>query len=102
MKISTRRLDRFAGRFDRMTQYRVAAAFLYVPFFMTIIALVQGREPWKMWPIWVTRGIQWTGLALLTLALALDAFEVYAGKRRVRQMIETKQTRTHRRQKLKD
>lgn len=76
--------------FDRMTRYRVAAAFLYVPFIMTLVAWSMGTSLREMIPMWATRAIYWTGLLLLTVALAMDAWEVYAGKRRVKQMIDTK------------
>jgi hypothetical protein len=77
--------------FDRMTRYRVAAAFLYIPFVMTLVAWGMGTELREILPLYVTRGIYWTGLFLLTVALAMDAWEVYAGKRRVKQLIDQKQ-----------
>lgn len=40
--------------------------------------------------MYATRGIYWAGLFLMTAALAMDAWEVYAGKRRVKQMIRQK------------
>ena len=77
--------------FDRMTRYRVAAAFLYVPFLMTLVAWSIGTTLRDMLPYYVVRGFYWMGLALLTVALAMDAWEVYSGKRRVKQMIDHKQ-----------
>jgi hypothetical protein len=74
-----------------MTRYRVAAAFLYVPFIMTLVAWSMGTSLRELLPMWATRSIYWTGLLLLTVALAMDAWEVYAGKRRVKQMISQKQ-----------
>lgn len=73
-----------------MTRYRVAAAFLYVPFFASMIALMMGTQLREILPLWATRGIYWVGLLLLTVALAMDAWEVYSGKRRVKQMIDQK------------
>lgn len=76
--------------FDRMTRYRIAAAFLYVPFIMTLVAWIMGTQLRDVLPMWTTRGIYWVGLLLLTVALAMDAWEVYSGKRRVNQMIDQK------------
>lgn len=77
--------------FDRMTRYRIAAAFLYVPFLLTLVAWGMGTTLRDVFPQYVTRGFYWTGLALLTVALALDAWEVYAGRRRVKQLIQDRQ-----------
>jgi hypothetical protein len=74
-----------------MTRYRVAAAFLYIPFVMTLVAWGMGTELREILPLYVTIGIYCTGLFLLTVALAMDAWEVYAGKRRVKQLIDQKQ-----------
>ena len=76
--------------FDRVTRYRVAATFLYVPFVLTLIGQVTGFHLRDMIGMWGVRGLYYTGLVLLTVALALDAYEVYAGKRRVKQMISQK------------
>lgn len=76
--------------FDRMTRYRIAAAFLYVPFVGQLFAWSAGTELRELLPMYATRGIYWTGLFLMTTALAMDAWEVYAGKRRVKQMIDQK------------
>jgi hypothetical protein len=76
--------------FDRMTRYRLAAAFLYVPFLGTLAAWAGGTELRDLLPVYVTRSIYWIGLLLLTVALAMDAWEVYAGKRQVNRMIDQK------------
>lgn len=76
--------------FDRMTRYRTAALFLYVPFLGTLAAWASGNELRDLLPVYVTRGIYWVGLLLLTVALAMDAWEVYSGKRQVNRMIEQK------------
>jgi hypothetical protein len=76
--------------FDRMTRYRVAAVFLYVPFVGQLGAWAAGTELRELLPIYVTRSIYWAGLLLLTVALALDTWEVYSGKRRVNQLISQK------------
>jgi hypothetical protein len=77
--------------FDRIRRYRIAAAFLYVPFIATLVGWGFGHELRDVVPMWALRSVYWTGLALLTAALALDAYEVYAGKRQVERMIEKKQ-----------
>ena len=76
--------------FDRTARYRIAALFLYVPFVGQLFAWSAGTELREILPIYVTRGIYWAGLLLLTVALALDTWEVYSGKRRVKQMIVQK------------
>lgn len=76
--------------FDRMNRYRVAAAFLYVPFVGQLGAWTAGTELREVLPTVVTRSIYWCGLLLLTVALAMDGWEVYAGKRKVRQLISQK------------
>lgn len=76
--------------FDRVNRYRIAAAFLYVPFIGQLGAWADGTELRNVLPVAVTRSIYWTGLFLLTAALAMDAWTVYAGKRKVRQMISRK------------
>lgn len=76
--------------FDRMTRYRTAALFLYVPFLATLVAWGSGTTLRDLLPVYVTRGIYWVGLLLLTVALAMDAWEVYAGKRQVNRMIDQK------------
>lgn len=76
--------------FDRMNRYRIAAAFLYVPFVGQLFAWSAGTELREILPVYVTRAIYWAGLFLMTTALALDAREVYSGKRRVKQMIDQK------------
>lgn len=88
--------------FDRVRRYRIAAAFLYVPFIASLVTLIYGHELREVLPLWALRSIYWTGLLLLTLALAMDAYEVYAGKRRVKQMIAGKQTTAMRRRKARD
>lgn len=77
--------------FDRIRRYRIAAAFLYVPFIGTLVSWGFGHELRDVVPLIVMRSIYWTGLTLLTAALVMDAYEVYAGKRRVKQLIEEKQ-----------
>jgi len=76
--------------FDRITKYRFAAAFLYVPFVGQLGAWAAGTELRDLLPTAVTRSIYWTGLLLLTVALAQDAWEVYSGKRQVKRMIDQK------------
>lgn len=76
--------------FDRMNRYRIAAVFLYVPFVGQLFAWTAGTELREILPLYATRGIYWAGLFLMTAALAMDAWEVYAGKRRVKQMIDQK------------
>lgn len=77
--------------FDRLTRYRIAAAFLYVPFVISLIGAVLGHNLRDWIGIWGVRAIYYVGLLLLTLALAIDSWEVYAGKRRVKQLIEDRQ-----------
>lgn len=73
--------------FDRFNRYRIAAAFLYALFILTMVGMFSGH-PVKEWlPVWGTRALFWTGLLILTVALAMDAYEVYAGKRRVKHLI---------------
>lgn len=74
--------------FDRIRRYRIAAGFLYVPFILTLFGQIFGHSLRDAIGIVGVRAFYYTGLALLTLALAMDAWEVYAGKRRVKQMIE--------------
>jgi hypothetical protein len=76
--------------FDRMNRYRIAAAFLYVPFLGQLGAWIDGTELRNVLPVVVTRSIYWAGLFLLTVALAMDAWEVYAGRRRVKRLINRK------------
>jgi putative Ca2+/H+ antiporter (TMEM165/GDT1 family) len=78
--------------FDRFNRYRIAAAFLYALFILTMIGMFSGH-PVKEWmPVWGTRALFWTGLLVLTVALAMDAYEVYAGKRRVKHLIDKKKS----------
>jgi hypothetical protein len=46
--------------FDRMTRYRIAAAFLYVPFLLTLVAWGMGTTLREILPEYVTRGFYWT------------------------------------------
>lgn len=89
-RITTSRVPEW---FDRIRRYRLAAVFLYVPFVAQLGAWSAGTELRELLPMLVTRSIYWTGLLLLTVALALDAWEVYSGKRRVKQMIEERLSR---------
>jgi putative effector of murein hydrolase LrgA (UPF0299 family) len=73
-----------------MNRYRVATLFLYVPFIGQLAAWLAGSELREMLPTAVSRSIYWAGLGLLTLALALDAWEVYRGKRQVNRLIAAK------------
>lgn len=81
---SSRRLRTW---WDRINRYRVAAGFLYVPFILAMITLVTGHE---LMAQSVRRSVYWIGLFLLTVALAMDAWEVYSGKRQVKRMIATR------------
>lgn len=74
--------------FDRINRYRVAAGFLFVPFVLTLIAWLSHVEVDVIMPMVVRRSIYWVGLFLLTVSLAMDAAEVYAGKREVKRMIK--------------
>jgi hypothetical protein len=76
--------------FDRMSRYRIAAVFLYVPFVAQLGAWSAGTQLRDILPFIVMRSIYWVGLLLLTVALAMDAWEVYAGKRQVKRMIDQK------------
>jgi hypothetical protein len=79
--------------FDRFNRYRIAAAFLYALFLLNLAGSISGH-PVKEWlPHGFLRGLFWAGLLILTVALAMDAYEVYAGKRRVKQMIEDQRSR---------
>lgn len=79
---------------DRLTKYRAAAAFLYVPFLLTLGCWAAGTTMRDEFPSWVIRFFYWVGLLLLTVALAMDSYEVYAGKRRVKRLIEKRQQKT--------
>lgn len=79
--------------FDRFNRYRIAAAFLYALFLLSLAGMISGHPAREWLPWWLSRGLFWTGLLVLTVALAMDAYEVYAGKRKVKQMIETHQNR---------
>jgi hypothetical protein len=72
---------------DRTARYRIAAAFLYVPFLGTLIGQIFGVSLRDVIGLVGVRSFYYTGLLLLTVALAMDAWEVYAGKRRVKQLI---------------
>ena len=78
--------------FDRLTRYRVAAAFLYIPFLLTLVGQIIGYNLSDWITAWGVRAFYYTGLLLLTLALVMDSWEVYAGKRRVKQLIDQRQT----------
>jgi hypothetical protein len=78
--------------FDRFNRYRIAAAFLYVLFILSMVGTFSGHPVREWMPVWATRGLFWSGLLVLTVALAMDAYEVYAGKSRVKQMIRDQQS----------
>lgn len=79
--------------FDRINRYRIAAAFLYVLFILSMVGTFSGH-PVKEWlPWWLSRALFWSGLLVLTVALAMDAWEPYAGKRRVKRLIAEQQKR---------
>jgi len=88
--------------FDRVRRYRIAAVFLYIPFIASLVTWTYGHELRDVLPLVAIRSIYWVGLLLLTVALAMDAYEVYAGKRRVKQMIEGKQATARRRKRNRD
>lgn len=76
--------------FDRFNRYRIAAGFLYTLFLLSLAGMISGH-PAKEWlGVWASRALFWAGLLVLTVALAMDAWEVYAGKRKVKQMIDQK------------
>lgn len=76
--------------FDRFNRYRIAAGFLYALFLLSLAGMISGH-PVKEWlPVWASRGLFWSGLLVLTVALAMDAWEVYSGKRKVNQLIDRK------------
>ena len=76
--------------FDRINRYRVAAVFLFIPFFLALIPMVTAIDMDTIMPFIVRRSIYWVGLLILAVALAMDAWEVYSGKREVKRMIEAK------------
>lgn len=76
--------------FDRINRYRASAAFLFVPFLLTLFAWVVGIPVDVVMPMVARRSVYWVGLFLLTVALAMDAWEVYSGKRQVKRMIEAR------------
>lgn len=76
--------------FDRINRYRVAAVFLFIPFVLALIPMLTPVEMDSVMPFLVRRGIYWFGLLILAVALAMDAWEVYSGKREVKRMIEAK------------
>lgn len=76
--------------FDRINRYRVAAGFLFIPFILTLVAWSMGLPVDVVMSAVVRRSIYWVGLFLLTVALAMDAWEVYSGKREVKRMIEAR------------
>ena len=76
--------------FDRVNRYRVAAGFLFVPFLAAMVALIFGHNINEFLPMMARRSIYWVGLLLLTIALAMDWWEVYSGKREVKRRIEAR------------
>lgn len=86
----TRRARRVPTWFDRINRYRVAAVFLFIPFVLALIPMLTPVEMEVVMPFLVRRSIYWFGLLILAVALAMDAWEVYSGKREVKRMIETK------------
>jgi hypothetical protein len=74
--------------FDRINRYRVAAGVLFIPFLLTLFAWIIHMPVDSVMPMIPRRGIYWAGLVFLTLAIAMDAWEVYAGKRRVKRLIQ--------------
>ena len=89
-KRKTRRPRRVPVWFDRLNRYRVAAIFLFIPFFLVMIPMITAIELDTIMPYLVRRSIYWFGLLILAIALAMDAWEVYSGKREVKRMIEAK------------
>lgn len=73
--------------FDRINRYRLAAGFLFVPFVLTLIAWMTGVSVDTVLPMVARRSVYWVGLLFLTVALAMDAWEVYAGKRQVKRLM---------------
>lgn len=86
-KHKVRRPRRAPVWFDRINRYRVAAGFLFVPFILALIGFTVGIDKNTIMPLHVRQVIYWIGLFLLTISLAMDAWEVYAGKREVKRMI---------------
>lgn len=84
----SRRPRRVPTWFDRINRYRVAAVFLFVPFVLAMIPMLTDIEMETIMPFLVRRSIYWFGLLILAVALAMDAWEVYSGKREVKRMIE--------------
>lgn len=84
----TRRPRRVPTWFDRINRYRVAAVFLFVPFVLVMIPMITPIELDTIMPLIVRRSVYWFGLLILAVALAMDAWEVYSGKREVKRMIE--------------
>src|SRR5688572_2440697 len=89
-KHKTRRPRRVPTWFDRINRYRTAAVFLFIPFFLALIPMVTEIDMNTIMPFLVRRSIYWIGLFILAVALAMDAWEVYSGKREVKRMIEAK------------
>lgn len=77
--------------FDQLNRYRIAAFVLVVPAVLNI--LVIDLELFDM-SMWARRAIYWVGLLILLGAVAIDAREVYRGKRTVKQMIRSRKHRT--------
>lgn len=69
---------------DRINRYRLAAAVLVIPFFLSVLVDLGWADP----PMMLRRGIYWFGLSILLVSVALDAHTVYAGKRKVKRMIQ--------------
>lgn len=80
--------------FDRYNRYRIATIFLYMLFLLTTWGLISGHSVKDWIPVWGTRALFWAGLFVQTVALAMDAYEVYAGKRKVKHLIKEQRQRT--------
>jgi len=88
--IRARRPRRVPTWFDRINRYRVAATFLFIPFVLALVPMVSPIDLDTIMPYLVRRSVYWFGLLILAIALAMDAWEVYAGKREVKRMIEAR------------
>lgn len=73
--------------FDRLNRYRIAAVFLAIPTAWNLIDDVSFTQTSFELTI---RVLYRTGMVILLVAIAMDWWAVYTGKRRIKQMIRQK------------